>query len=145
ELRDLRLERVDAPDRARVMLQQPLIAAAEDSFGNADEKSERLANKVHGIGGAGVLSPRKNGDFNMPGRPAPRRDRPKDYLSLALASGNCGLAASRKRLGFCGVPRKRTSKCRWGPVERPVLPLSAMRRPRCNMSPSFTSTLDRCA
>ena len=39
----------------------------------------------------------------------------------ALVAGN-QLGARRNRAGFCGTPFSRTSKCRCGPVERPVEP-----------------------
>jgi hypothetical protein len=39
----------------------------------------------------------------------------------------------------------RTSKCRCGPVERPVEPTSAIRWPCLTMSPAFTSSFDACA
>jgi hypothetical protein len=45
------------------MLQQPLVATAEDSFGNAEKKNEELAENVHGRGGAGTLNPRKKTRF----------------------------------------------------------------------------------
>ena len=35
-------------------------------------------------------------------------------------------AACRNRAGFCGTPLRRTSKCRCGPVDRPVVPTSQL-------------------
>src|SRR5690606_5963695 len=64
------------------------------------------------------------------GRPDPRA-RPAHNPSQA--------AGSR------GSPSTRTSKCKCGPVELPVLPTSAMRWPRCTWSPSFTKIWDKWA
>src|SRR5580765_2568238 len=61
--------------------------------------------------------------------------------TLALPRG-AGTDASRNLLGFCATPRKRTSKCRCGPVERPVEPTSPILRPRATTSPSFTRSFD---
>src|SRR5436190_11150324 len=42
-------------------------------------------------------------------------------LATLLLPRAAGTDASRNLLGFCATPRKRTSKCRCGPVERPVV------------------------
>lgn len=55
-------------------------------------------------------------------------------LAALLPPADC-----RKRVGFCCTPSTSTSKCRCGPVERPVLPTSAMRWPRLTRSPCLTS------
>jgi len=81
----------------------------------------------------------------QPSPGAPGRRSIATFQVICTPRSISSRAASRKRAGFCATPRKRTSKCRCGPVERPVLPLSAMRRPRCSTSPSFTSTFDRWA
>src|SRR6185295_8450466 len=65
---------------------------------------------------------------------------------LARASGAAAaFDAVRNLMGFCAAPRKRTSKCRCGPVERPVEPTSPSLRPRCTTSPSLTNSLAQCA
>ena len=67
------------------------------------------------------------------------------FLGLSVGVNIPQLEPEAKRAGFCAAPLKRTSKCRWGPVERPVEPTSASLRPRCTMSPSFTKSFDACA
>jgi transcription-repair coupling factor (superfamily II helicase) len=57
----------------------------------------------------------------------------------AEASQGAGSPPPRNRAGFWGTPCSSTSKCRCGPVERPVLPTSAMICPRRTMSPGLTS------
>src|SRR6185312_7449339 len=51
-------------------------------------------------------------------------------------------SARRKRCGSCGMPSTSTSKCRCGPVERPVVPTSATTWPRLTRSPGLTRILD---
>src|SRR6185312_4895060 len=46
--------------------------------------------------------------------------------------------------GFRYSPRQRTAKCRCGPVDRPVPPLSARSWPAATFSPSFTLNSERC-
>src|SRR5690606_37139063 len=60
-----------------------------------------------------------------------------------LAGAGCVLRpAARNFCGSCGTPCTSTSKCRCGPVERPVLPTSATAWPRLTRSPFFTSSLE---
>jgi hypothetical protein len=81
EPRNPGLERVDLLYDPRVLLQQPLVAAAEDLPRNAGEENEELAQTFHGIGGAGSYSaPGKSGDFITPGPDAPARSA---YLARA--------------------------------------------------------------
>src|SRR5919201_2737210 len=66
--------------------------------------------------------------------------------AAVLAEARAGeMDASRNFVGFCAAPRKRTSKCRCGPVERPVDPTSAILRPRATTSPSLTKSFEQCA
>ena len=55
------------------------------------------------------------------------------------------LPMDRNLLGFKGIPFSRTSKCRCGPVERPVEPTFAITWPFITTSPTLTRLLDRCA
>ena len=49
------------------------------------------------------------------------------------------------RMGSTGEPFTRTSKCRCGPVEYPVLPTLPMTSPRFTFSPADTRIADWCA
>ena len=51
------------------------------------------------------------------------------------------LGIFKNRDGFCGKPLCLTSKCRCGPVERPVLPTSAIFCPRTTTCPTLTISL----
>ena len=66
----------------------------------------------------------------------------KDWLGAMTASHS--VIHTRTATGYTAWTEAEL-KVYGTPVERPVVPLSAMRRPRCSRSPSFTSTFDRCA
>ena len=113
------LQRVDLPDDRAVLLQQPLVAAAEDAGEDVDHEAFtcRRGRKKQGVRTASPLIP--------------------SAFAGALVAGS-QLGARRNRAGFCGTPFSRTSKCRCGPVERPVEPTAATFWPRTTRSPSST-------
>src|SRR5205814_8751352 len=46
--------------------------------------------------------------------------------------------------GCTGVPFTRTSKCRWSPVDAPVVPTRPIRSPWCTCCPTCTRIADWC-
>ena len=72
--------------------------------------------------------------------------------AVAVSTGTYGLPAggglpSKMTMvaGSTGVPFTIVMKCRWQPVEKPVLPLIAMTSPCATVWPGRTPTLDRWA
>ena len=112
-------------DGLGVLLEQAVVAAAEDlpeetlesSRGDGGEREKTLV--YHATSAI------------LPAWRAPARDAaPRQARRSACFAAAATLApASRKRAGFCATPLWRTSKCRCGPVERPVEPTSAIFSP----------------
>ena len=66
--------------------------------------------------------------------------------ALAAIIQNTAYIDARKYfLGFTDSPSRSTSKCRWAPVERPVLPTVATTSPFSTRSPAFTMASRACA
>ena len=114
-------------DGVRVLLEQALVAAAEDARRQAPESLEELAQGFHG----------------WRRKPLILLEKPRTTWRAVCAAA--GAEVTRNLAGFCAAPRKRTSKCRCGPVERPVVPTSPIFRPRCTRSPSRTTIFEVCA
>ena len=51
---------------------------------------------------------------------------------------------AKRNSGFKGCPRRRVSKCKWEPNERPVLPPSPIGSPALTSSLTLSSCLERC-
>ena len=60
-------------------------------------------------------------------------------LTVNRRGGRCPY---RYPAGLTGSPLMRTSKCRWGPVETPVLPTEPMRSPAATFWPTDTASFD---
>ena len=67
------------------------------------------------------------------------------FLTEALTTESAWVPRDRNLFGFNGMPFSRTSKCRCGPVVRPVAPTCAIGWPFSTTSPTFTRLLERCA
>src|SRR3989442_16005090 len=71
QLGDLRLQRIDLCDGTRIMLEQALVAAAEQPRRDAPEDLEELAEEVddlHELGGEALQPPKKKNFNNAPNR-----------------------------------------------------------------------------
>jgi hypothetical protein len=135
QLAHVRLEGVDPRHGERILLQESFVAAAENAGRQPPRGLEEIAKSFQ--------------DLAVKGNARENALDPQKRLILAgtyLARATAGWEFDTRNLeGFCGAPRKRTSKCRCGPVERPVEPTSPILRPRWTRSPSRTTSLEQCA
>src|SRR5688572_18564201 len=67
------------------------------------------------------------------------------FLLEAFWIPSAWVPSDRNLFGFKGMPFSRTSKCRCGPVVRPVEPTCAIGWPLSTTSPTLTRLFDRCA
>ena len=76
-----------------------------------------------------------------------RRPRGRRGGRAAPAAGRGRRRGAQRRLqaGLTAAPRRRTSKCRCGPVETPVEPTAPIRAPAATQAPRRTRIRDRCA
>ena len=127
--RDRRLERVDLPDLVPVLLEQPLVAAAEDAgedVGDHESRSSGRGPKKQGVRTASPLISRPLAGGAGPCAPF-----------SSTSAGNARDSAARRSAGPRSAGAGRSS----GRSTRPV----AMRWPRTTRSPSFTKSSDACA
>ena len=118
QLGDGGLERVDGAHDLGVLLEQALVAAAEDAGQDVGDHSE-------GPVGAGWTSSTLR-SAAAPKKQGVRTASPRDSRAALSARCQFKLACWRNLAGFCGTPFSRTSKCRCGPVDRPVEPTVAI-------------------
>ncbi len=160
QLLEARLQCIDLRQGTAVLLEQPVVAAAEDGgkklhaveFCVRAERGGRSGTAAitkrwtpgprdvgtRATGAIGAKRGRKPGRYEADDSSG-RRSRPR------ATRGRSQRLPKRNRAGSCGTPPSSTSKCRCGPVERPELPTSASFWPRLTTSPLRTSTFDVCA
>src|SRR4029077_7390929 len=73
------------------------------------------------------------------------QERDAGVDSLTPRSGQAGARGGRYSIGSTTWSLMRTSKCRWGPVDRPDEPSRPIFLPRATLSPRLTSVSRRCA
>ena len=106
----------------------------------------RRPDPAHGLQGVPRLLGGQGREGRRPSRRRARRSRWRTSCAGCTGSGRGARRGSYSAVrGSTAAPRRRTSKCRCGPVERPVLPTSPIRSPAPTDSPGETVMRDRCA